>query len=146
MPSPIGNFFIKTIVNSPLNFLLGASFAVITIAGHKTGRRFSTPINVKRHGDTWTVISMRSRTWWRNLRGGAVAQLRVGGKQVKVHGDIIETTTDVAVGLVEYFRQYPSYAKYFDIHISADGQPDPRELERVANDRIIIHLHPEQTA
>ncbi len=67
MPSPIGNFFVKAIVNSPFHSLLGDSIAVISVDGWKTGRRVSTPINVRRELDGWIVISMRKRTWWRNL-------------------------------------------------------------------------------
>jgi deazaflavin-dependent oxidoreductase (nitroreductase family) len=139
---PISNFFMKAIINSPLHFLLGDSFAVITLTGRKTGRRYSTPINVKRQGETWYALSMRSRTWWRNLRGGGLAQLRVAGKQIAVRGEVVEGHDEVAAGLADYFRQYPGYAKYFDIRLGPDGQPDPKELRRVAGERVIIRLCP----
>jgi hypothetical protein len=80
MPSSIGNFFIKAIVNSPLHPLLGDRFAVITVDGRKTGKQYSSPINVTRDDGMFTATSLRNRTWWRNLRGGRLAKLRVSGQ------------------------------------------------------------------
>ena len=142
MPSPIGNFFIKAIVNSPLHGLLGDSFAVITLTGRKSGRRFSTPINVKADEGGWTVVSSRERTWWRNLRQGRTALLRVGGKQAAVQGEIVEAPADVRAGLADYFRRYPAYAKYFAVPLGADGQPESAALEHAARERVIIRLRP----
>jgi len=73
MPGSFGNFFMKAILNSPLHGLLGDSFAVITVTGHKTGRAISTPVNVSFADNCYTVVSTRDRTWWRNLRGDVPA-------------------------------------------------------------------------
>jgi deazaflavin-dependent oxidoreductase (nitroreductase family) len=142
MPTAFGNFFIKTLVNSPLHFLLGESFAVITVTGRKTGRLISTPINAVTIGGTLTVISMRSRTWWRNLQTGGPAHLRRAGKYFAVRGEVVQTPADVAKSLTEYFAQYPAYAKYFNVHLDPDHRPDPEELERVAGERVLIRLFP----
>jgi hypothetical protein len=142
MPTPLGNFFIKFLINSPLHPLLGKSFAVITVTGIKTGKLFSTPINTVRVENVLTVISMRNRTWWRNLRDGGLAKLRQAGKQFVVRGEVIETSTGVISSMTAYFAQYPGYAKYFDIHSGPDGKPDPKELEQLASERVIIRLFP----
>ncbi len=142
MPSLISNFFIKSIVNSPLHSILGESFGVITVTGIRTGRSYSTPINIQRQGEAWMVVSLRDRTWWRNLRAGRTAVLRAGGRQATVKAEVIEKPDQVAAGLAEYFRQYPGYAKYFKIHLDAQGRLDPPELERVAGERVLIRLDP----
>ncbi len=142
MPSSVGNFFVKTIVTSRLHALLGDSFAVITLTGRKTGRLFSTPVNVIRQDDGWIVVSMRSRTWWRNLRGGRTAVLHIGGLRVEVCGEVLEDHDQVAAGLGDYFGQHPGYAKYFDIRLNEAGKPDPNDIHRLADERIIVRLHP----
>jgi deazaflavin-dependent oxidoreductase (nitroreductase family) len=143
MPSAIGNFFVTAIVRSPLHGLLGESFAVVSVTGRKTGRRISTPINVARGENGFRVVSYRSRTWWKNLRGGRRGELRVGGKTFAVAADIIDRPDEVLAGLREYFQAYPGYAKYFGIlPDSRGGIPEP-ELERVAKDRVMIRLMPE---
>ena len=142
MPTTFGNFWVRLLVNSPLHFLLGNSFAVITVTGRKSGKQIATPVNTVLIGGTLTVISMRSRTWWRNLQEGQIAQLRRAGKQFPVRGAVVRTPADGAKGLGDYFAQYPAYAKYFKIPIGPDGKPDPKELDRVAGERLLIRLYP----
>jgi hypothetical protein len=85
---------------------------------------------------------MRSRTWWRNLRGAAVAQLRAGGKTYAVRGEIAENVDEVSDGLRSYFQQNPQYAEYFGVRIASDGQADQADVQRAATERIIIRLLP----
>lgn len=145
MPGSFGNFFMKTILNSPLHGLLGDSFAVITVTGRKTGRAISTPVNVSFADNCYTVMSMRDRTWWRNLRGDAPARLRVGGKTIQVRGEIIEEPGAVQEELRKYFSQHPGNAKYFNIKQTPEGALDPVDLQRTAEERLFIRLHPSST-
>lgn len=140
MPNSISNFFMKAIVNSPLHPLLGNRFAVITFKGRKTGKQYSTPINVTQEGDTFTAVSLRSRNWWRNLRGGQAASLRVAGRQHTVRGEVLENHGAVVDGLTHYFKQNPNYARYFGVHLASDGQPSREDLDRAADERVIIHF------
>ena len=140
MPNAISNFFMKTIVNSPLHPLLGNRFAVITFEGRKSGKRYSTPINVTQAGDTFTAVSLRSRNWWRNLRGGRGAELRVSGRQYTVRGEVLEDHGGVIDGLTQYFKQNPGYAKYFGVRLAPNGEPASEDLDRAANERVIIRL------
>ena len=146
MPGKISNFFMKTIVNSPLHPMLGSNFAVITFEGRKSGKRYSTPINVKRNGDVFTAVSLRSRNWWRNLRGGRPAQLRVSGQQYTVRGEVLEDRSAVVAELAQYFEQNPGYAKYFDVRLAPDGEPLNEDLDRAADERVMIRLRPATAA
>ena len=145
MPSAFGNFFMKAIINSPFHPLLGENLAVITFEGRKSGKHYSIPVNVARMDGTWTVVSMRERTWWRNLRGGRKAQLRVAGQRVQVSGEVVEDRAEVLTGLTNYFIQYPGFARYFDIHLGSNGQPVKEELERAADRRVLLRLRPDTT-
>jgi deazaflavin-dependent oxidoreductase (nitroreductase family) len=142
MPGKISNFFMKTIVNSPLHLLLGSKFAVITFEGRKSSKQYSTPINVTRDGDAYIAVSFRNRTWWRNLRGGRQAQLRVSGKQYAVRGEVLEDHGAVVDGLAQHFKQNPGYAKYFDVRLAPDGEPVSEDLDRAGDERVIIRLRP----
>jgi deazaflavin-dependent oxidoreductase (nitroreductase family) len=134
MPGKISNFFVASIINTPLHPMLGKNMAVITVTGSKTGKRYSTPVNVMRDGETFTVVSLRDRTWWRNLRGGNQGLIRVAGKQLLVQGEVIENHDGVINGLNQLFRKYPTYAKYFGVHLEADGQPQMDDHEREARE------------
>jgi deazaflavin-dependent oxidoreductase (nitroreductase family) len=142
MPSRISNFFVKTLLNSPLHPLMGRNTALITVTGRKTGRSICTPINTITLEDALTVISMRKRTWWRNLREGRTGFLHQAGKTFPVHADVVETPEKVITWLEKYFTQYPGYAKFFGIDSGPDGTPIPQELEHLAAERVIIRLFP----
>ncbi len=146
MPGTLGNSVMKAIITSPLHSLLGQGFAVITVRGRRTGKVYATPINVLKESDGFTVVSLRSRTWWRNLRGGALAKLRVAGVEYAVHGEIIEEQERVEQGLDAFFRRIPGAARYYGIHIGPDGQISRSDLEKAASERVIIHLRPVQAA
>jgi deazaflavin-dependent oxidoreductase (nitroreductase family) len=143
LPTAIGNFFIGIIINSPLHSILGDSFAVISLTGRKSGRKFSTPINVADLDGELTVVSFRQRNWWRNLRGGRPALLRHGGRRYPVRGEIVEEPSEVAAGLARYFARYPAYARYFKVRLGPDGRPDGADLEAAAHERVLIRLAPE---
>jgi hypothetical protein len=136
MPSLIGNFFIKTLVNSPLHALLGSQFAVITLSGRKTGREFSTPINLMDIDGTLTVISSADRSWWRNLQDGRTARLRHNGRSTAVRGELVTRSDEVIAGLEDCFRVYPGFAKYFGVGA------DPSGLPAAAANRVLIRLFP----
>ena len=120
MPGPISNFFMKAIANSALHPLLGSNIAVITVEGRKTGKRYSTPINTVKDDDVFTATSLTSRNWWRNLKGGRLARLRVSGKQYFVRGEVIERHAEVVDGLTCYFQQHPNYARYFEVRLALE--------------------------
>ena len=142
MPTRLGNFFVKTLITSPLHPLLGESFALITVTGRRTGNPITTPINTVCIEDVLTVISMRSRTWWRNLRSREVAQLRQAGRTFPVRAEVIEAPDGVDFWLKKYFTIYPGYMRYFEIIPDPDGKPSPQELQKVAGERVIIRLFP----
>ena len=145
MPSALGNFIMKAIINSPFHPLLGENFAVFTFEGRKSSKHYSTPVNVAHVDGSWTVVSMRERTWWRNLRGGRKAQLRVAGQRFQVRGEVVEDRGDVLTGITNYFSQFPGFARSFDIHLGSDGQPIKEELEHAADKRVLIRLRPDTT-
>jgi len=140
MSGNIGNSFMKAIINSPLHLLLGPGFALITVQGRKTGKPVSTPVNVVKDGDGLTVVSLRTRTWWRNLRGGRPAMLRLAGRQLSVRGEVLEAQNDVAQGFAHFFTRFPNYAKYYGVQPAAEGGVATESLERLADKHVVIHL------
>ena len=142
MPSRIGNLLVAAMVRSPLYFLLGDSFAVITAQDRKTGRFYSTPINVQAENAAWTAFSLRSRQWWRNLRGRRTARLRIGGKEMEVVAEVVDQPDQIMAGFASFFERRPGYAKYFGIRLGSDSRPVSGDLERLARERVIIRLSP----
>ena len=140
MSSSFGDLIVKTILRSPLHPVLGKNLAVITIQGQKTGRRYSTPINVIPEGEGYVVISFRRRMWWRNLRSGATGWLYRVGRERLVKGEVLEHSQAVREGLLTHFTRHPDYAKYFKVRLANNGQPNLEDIDRLVQERVIIRL------
>jgi hypothetical protein len=54
---------------------------LITVTGHRSGRRFTFPVGYRQDGDRVTIsVGWPERKhWWRNLRDGARVEMRIRG-------------------------------------------------------------------
>jgi hypothetical protein len=130
----------KTILRSPLHPLMSQSTAVISITGRKSGSEYSFPVNYQRDGSIAWITSMKDRTWWKNLRGGAGVLLRIQGKDYQGTGEVFENISDVELYLGEYLEQNPVNAKYFDVGLNDDGEFVPGDLKKAAGDRVMVRV------
>lgn len=113
---------------------------LITFTGRKSGKTHATPVNYTREGDNIMVFSLRDRVWWRNLRGGAPVTVRVKGQDLKAVGESIEDRKIVAAGLMAYLQTSPKYARYFQVTLDSSGQPNSEEVDRAAQNRLMIRV------
>ena len=58
------------LLRSPLQGLMSGSTMLITYAGRKTGKEYTTPVNYVRDGNEPLAVGSREHSWWRTLRGG----------------------------------------------------------------------------
>lgn len=128
----------KSLLRSPLHSLISKSIMLITFTGRRSGKAYSTPVNYFREGDLITAFSLRSRTWWRNLRGSAPVTVKIRGQDLKAIGESVEDEKAVAAGLLAYLQKVPNYAKYFQVSVEPDGNPDPEEVVTAAKDRVMV--------
>ncbi len=136
----VGNGFMKALLRSPLHRLLSKSTMLITFTGRKSGKVYTTPVNYVRDGDQVTVVSMRDRTWWRNLRGGARITLRLEGQEVEAWGEVIEDDEAVVAGLMGYLQMVPNYARYFNVRLDANGGPEAEDVAQAASARVVVKI------
>ena len=134
-----GNSFMTFMLRSPLHGLMSGSTMLVTVTGRKSGRLITTPVNYYQEGDTLWVISNRERTWWRNLKGGASLKLRLRGQELNGFGEVLLDEPAVAVQIGEYVRHLPISARALGVQVQA-GQPDPADLARLAQERVMIRI------
>ena len=84
------NAVVILLLRSPLHGLFSRMFVLITVTGRKTGRVYTTPVQYQQSGQVLTFVSDKQRVWWRNLRGGAPVTLRLRGRTVRGHAEVIE--------------------------------------------------------
>ena len=134
------NSIMAFILRSPLHGLLSGSTMLITYTGRKSGKPITLPANWVRDGNTVFVTSLRARTWWRNLRGGAPVTVRLQGRDYSGEGKTIEELNAVAEGLRAYFRRVPQWAKYSGITLDANGEPNIESVKRGAQERVVVEI------
>jgi deazaflavin-dependent oxidoreductase (nitroreductase family) len=120
--------------------MISKNTMLITFTGRKSGKMYTTPVNYTRDGDDITVFSLRNRVWWRNLRAGAPVTVRVKKQDLKAIGESIEDKEVVAAGLLAYLQMSPEYAKYFQVTLDSNGQPNPEEVDMATQNRVMIRV------
>lgn len=127
------------ILRSPAHGLMSGSVMLVTVTGRKTGKAYTTPVNyVEDGGDVWAT-SLRSRTWWRNLRPAAApVALRLRGQERRAIGRVLEEPAEVSSAFARMFELRPGYAKRFGVGRGPDGALDPAGLAKVAAERVMV--------
>ncbi len=132
------NPLMASLLRSPLHPLLSHNTMLITVRGRKTGRPVTTPINYVRRADELITVSLRSRSWWRNLRGGRTVELILSGRRREAYASVAETDPEVSRGLAEIVAQNPEYARVLGIARDEAGRPQASDLARTASTRVIV--------
>jgi deazaflavin-dependent oxidoreductase (nitroreductase family) len=136
----VGNPFMKLMLRSPLHGLASHNTMLITFTGRRSGKAYTTPVNYVRNGDVLLVTSQRGRTWWKNLRGGAPVSVRLQGRDLKGIAEAFTDDEAVREGLLAYLRKVPDYARYFQVSLDPDGQPNVEDVACAAHSRVVIEI------
>jgi deazaflavin-dependent oxidoreductase (nitroreductase family) len=138
------NPFMTWLIYSPFHRLLSKNFMTLSYTGRKSGKSYQVPVNYTRQGDRLVTFSYRERTWWRNLRGGALVVLRLEGNNVSATSRVMENDAEVTEALTTYLSQTPQMAKYFQVKLDSSGAPDFEDIKQTASDRVVIltQIHP----
>jgi deazaflavin-dependent oxidoreductase (nitroreductase family) len=137
----IGNPLMKAILHSPFHAIMSKSMAILAVTGKKSGKVYSFPVNYQRDGDEIWVVSMRDRTWWKNLRGGAKVVLRLAGQEINAHGEVFEETQEVAQLLREFILRSPTYGRFLNVELDEEGHPVQGDLVAAAESRVMVRIN-----
>lgn len=141
-PKPWMNSAMRTMLGLPgLRRLLGRSFAVITVTGAKSGRRYTTPVQYMRLDGDYVVLSQKHRVWWRNLRTRPEVTLKIGGETVTGHARIPEGD-DAHQVLARCLTANPRVAKFYGIESTGAGTIDPADIELLGERVVPIVIRP----
>jgi hypothetical protein len=90
-------------------------------------------------GEFLFTTSKSGRTWWRNLRSGAPVSVRLQGQERQAIAEAFEEEAIVATCLAAYLQQAPQLAKYYQVGLTADGHPNPEDIRKAAQGRVVVH-------
>jgi hypothetical protein len=82
----LGNPFVSAVLRSPVHHIVSGKMALISVRGRRSGRWYTTPVEYRYEADTVAIATTQDRTWWRNLRGGALTRLLIRGQWLEGEG------------------------------------------------------------
>lgn len=134
-----GNDFMSWVLRSPFHNVLSNGMMLITVTGHKTGRKYTLPVGYYRDDEYLWVITSRDRTWWRNLRGGADVGLLLKREPVSAYAEPKLDKKSVETQLVQYLRHVPPAARSLGIRMD-NGIANVGDVARVAKGRLFVRI------
>ncbi|GIH96305.1 nitroreductase/quinone reductase family protein [Planobispora siamensis] len=73
------NPVVRRLLGTPWHDLVSRWVVLLTLTGRRSGAAITVPVQYAQDGDVLTLVSRRSRNWWRNLEGGAALRLVLRG-------------------------------------------------------------------
>jgi len=112
------NPFVRFILRSPVHWLFSPGLLLITVAGRKTGRRYTIPVGYHEMGDAIVVMvaEPRSKQWWRNYRVPGSVGLHHRGRTCSATATLVPFGTDEFRVRAEHcFGRSRIVARLFDV-------------------------------
>ena len=90
----------------------GKRTCILTVRGRRTGRRYSTPVQLLlRDGERWLVAPYGERQWVKNARAAGSVELTRALRTERVRVEEVDPETAEPI-LREYFRKTPVTRPY----------------------------------
>jgi len=135
------NPLVIALLKSRLHGLMSKDVMLITVTGRRSGRSYTRPVSYAREDQTVRCFSRNDTAWWKNLRGGGRVSLRVRGEALQGDAEVIsEDPKRIADALTAFLARVPRDAAYYDITLDASKTPDPADLERAAQQVILVEI------
>jgi deazaflavin-dependent oxidoreductase (nitroreductase family) len=117
---------------------VGASYRhILTVRGRKTGRLYSTPVDVLEvGGERWLVAGYGPSSWVRNVRAAGEVTLARGGRTERFETEEADERAAVPV-LRAYIEKIRVTRAYFDARPDSPDDEVAAELRRHAVFRLI---------
>ncbi len=129
----------KLMLRSPMHGVVSKTVLLITFAGRKSGKTYTTPVDYSQDGDRVTIFTHAD--WWKNLRGGAPVTLRIRGRELQGLAEpVADDKQAVAAGLSQHLRKVPSDARYYGVTFDDHKNPRVEEVEQAAQTVVMIRI------
>ena len=120
------NVPMRAVLRLPFRTPLSASLMLISYTGVKSGRAYLQPVSYVRDGQT--LLSPGGGRWTGNLGGGRPVRLRLRGRTVPAHADLVSDPAEVERLLGVIVAGNPRAGSFIPIPRRADGRLEPEAL------------------
>jgi hypothetical protein len=135
------NVPMRAVLSLPFPTPLSAGLMLISYTGVKSGKAYRQPVSHAQDGDT--LLTPGGGRWTLNLKGGREVTLRLRGRDVTAHADLVSDPAEVERLLGVIAVGNPRAMRYIPIPRLADGRLDPDALAAaIAHGFRIVRWHP----
>jgi len=136
------NGLIGLMLRTPLvQRLVGRTFALMTVTGAKTGRRYTIPVQYLTRDGEFVVGSLRTRRWWRNFRTRPEVEIRIAGVWINGLARIASDDEERSL-LTDLLATEPQFAKFYGLQPDESGMVPHEEVERLLEHVVHIFITP----
>jgi deazaflavin-dependent oxidoreductase (nitroreductase family) len=134
------NVIVRFLLRSPLHFLLSNTMMLLTYTGRKSGKRYTNPLPYQRERDVVTVFTQHS--WWKNVRACPKVAAEIKRQRMSGIAEVIsDDTAAIAASLLAFLRKHPAQARWYNVPLDADGQPDSAAVQQAAHFVVMVRIH-----
>jgi hypothetical protein len=135
------NVPMRAVLSLPFPTPLSAGLMLVSYTGVKSGKAYRQPVSHARDGNT--LLTPGGGRWTLNLKGGREVTLRLRGRDVSAHADLVSDSAEVERLLGVIAVGNPRAMRYIPIPRLADGRLDPDALAAaIAHGFRIVRWHP----
>jgi hypothetical protein len=134
------NVPMRAVLRLPFPTPLSAGLMLVSYTGVKSGKAYLQPVSHAPDGDT--LLTPGGGRWTLNLKGGRAVTLRLRGRTVPAHADLVNDPAEVERLLGVIAVGNPRAMRYIPIPRTADGRLDPDALAAaIAHGFRIVRWH-----
>ena len=124
------NLLVRGLLWTPgVSRIIGTRLVVLYVVGRKSRQCYSIPVAYLAQGDDLLIGT--SFGWGRNLRTGEPVAIRLKGKRCWADVQTSTKSSEVVPAYAHLARVNPTFAKFNNIRLGEDGEPDPDDLRSV---------------
>lgn len=120
------NVPMRAVLSLPFPTPLSANLMLISYTGVKSGKPYLRPVSYARDGET--LLTPGGGRWTLNLKGGRPLRLRLRGKTVPAHADLVDDLAEVVRLLDVIAVGNPRAMRFIPLPRRPDGRLDPDAL------------------
>ena len=120
------NVPMRAVLRLPFATPLSANLMLVSYTGVKSGKAYLQPVSYARDGET--LLTPGGGRWTLNLKGSRRVRLRLRGRDVPAHADLVADPAEVERLLGVIAVGNPRAMRYIPIPRRDDGRLDPGAL------------------
>ena len=120
------NVPMRAALSLPFATPLSANLMLVAYTGVKSGKAYLQPVSYARDGET--LLTPGGGRWTRNLKGGRQVTLRLRGRNVPAHADLVSDPAEVERLLGVIAAGNPRAMRFIPLPRRPDGRLEPDAL------------------